>query len=181
MPSLSARAGLDNAAGLREMIGKTLNEKYGKYCVLDADALTAFKGHHETFYTILHDRCVLTPHEGEFARIFPHIKEGNKLARCTEAAKVSGAIVLLKGADTVIAHPDGRTAINTNGTPDLATGGSGDVLAGMITGLLAQGLLPFQASCAAAWIHGRTSQIRGKGMIATDIPDTIPQILQEIG
>lgn len=173
-------AGLENAAGLREMIGRTLNKKYGKHCILDADALTAFKGHHETFYTILHENCVLTPHEGEFRRVFPHITTGSKLERAKEAARLSGAVVLFKGADTVIAHPDGRTSVNVNGTPDLATGGSGDVLAGMITGLMAQGTEPFYAACAAAWIHGRAAQILGKGMIATDIPDTIPQILQEI-
>lgn len=173
-------AGLDDMAGLRKAVMASCDLEMDKLCVLDADALTAFKDHSLEFYNILHEKCVLTPHEGEFQRVFPDIDTGHKLERCKEAAELSGAVVLLKGADTVIAHPDGRAVININGTTDLATGGSGDVLAGLILGLLAQGVLPFEAACAGAWIHGRAGQILGKGMIATDIPCIIPQILQEI-
>ncbi len=149
-----------------------------KACVLDADALSVFADDHEAFYRALNPHCVLTPHEGEFARIFS--LEGDKLARSRAAAARAGAVVLLKGADTVIAAPDGRVAINTNAPPDLATAGSGDVLAGMILGLLAAQMEPFEAACAASWIHGRIAAGHGPGLIAEDLASGIPSALNQL-
>lgn len=146
-----------------------------KACVLDADALTVFREDRAGFYRALNPRCVLTPHEGEFSRVFK--VEGDKLARAREAAASAGAIVLLKGADTVIAAPDGRVVINTNAPPDLATAGSGDVLAGMILGLLAARMETFGAACAATWIHGRIAAQHGPGLIAEDLTNGISQAL----
>lgn len=146
-----------------------------KACVLDADALSVFAGDPEVFYRALNPSCVLTPHEGEFSRIFR--LEGDKLARTRAAAAEAGAVVLLKGADTVIAAADGRVAINTDAPPDLATAGSGDVLAGMILGLVAAQMEPFEAACAASWIHGRIAARHGPGLIAEDLAGGIPDVL----
>lgn len=148
--------------------------------VLDADALTVFAERRDMLFAAITGPCVLTPHDGEFARLFPDIQGGGKLARARAAARASGAVVLLKGADTVIAAPDGRAVVNANAPPDLATAGSGDVLAGLVTGLLAQELDPFRAAAAACWIHGAAAAAFGPGLVAEDIIESVPGALRRL-
>ena len=145
-------------------------------CVLDADAISSFAEAPDLLLEALHEGCVLTPHEGEFARLFPGL-EGDKLSRARAAARAGGAVLVVKGADTVIAHPGGQAVINDNAPPELATGGSGDVLAGCIAGLLAQGMAPFEAACAAVYLHGQAAAGFGPGLIAQDLPEELPGVL----
>ena len=148
----------------------------GKSTVLDADALSVFQSDPQALFDALSERCVLTPHAGEFARLFPGLA-GDKLSSCIKASEVSQAVVLLKGADTVVAEPGGRKVINSNAPPELATAGAGDVLAGLIVGLLAQGLPTFEAASAATWLHGRVAEDLGPGLIAEDLPEALPPVL----
>lgn len=153
-----------------------------KPCVLDAEALTNFSGRSELLFVKLHQNCVLTPHEGEFVRLFGDRIDctQTKHMRALAAAKIANTNVLLKGADTVIAAPDGRYVINDNAPAWLATAGAGDVLAGIIAGLVAQKMPVFLAAAAAVWIHGKIASNFGAGLIAEDLVDGIPEVVQEL-
>jgi NAD(P)H-hydrate epimerase len=169
---LGPGAGVNPA--LRAMVLAALGTK--RAAVLDADALTAFEKAPKALFKAIAGECVLTPHEGEFARLFP--ARGDKLARARAAARASKAVVVFKGPDTVIAAPDGRAAINANAPPELASGGTGDVLSGMIAGLLAQGMAPYAAASAAAWVHGEAGAALGPGLIADDLIAVLPGVLR---
>ncbi len=162
--------GLPPDASTRGAIATLLRE--GRRLVLDAGALSACAGQPEA----LRGAAILTPHEGEFARLFGPVG-GDRLSAARAAARRSGAVVLLKGADSVIAAPDGRAAINHNAPPWLATGGTGDVLAGLAAALLAQGLPAFEAAAAAAWLHGEAAGRIGPGLLAEDLPEAVGHLL----
>ena len=149
----------------------------GAALVVDADGLTVFEGWPADLFEVLDRDDVLTPHEGEFRRLFTGLLGKGREAAASEAAVRAGAIVVLKGRATVIAAPDGRISVNDNGVPWLATAGSGDVLAGMIAGLTAQRMDSFDAARAAVWMHAEAARLFGPGLIAEDLPEQLPAVL----
>jgi NAD(P)H-hydrate epimerase len=148
--------------------------------VIDADAITSFEGDPGTLLSALHDKCVLTPHGGEFARLFPSLSPDRPVDACLAASAKAGCVVLLKGAVTVIADPSGRAAINSDAPGWLATAGSGDVLAGVVASLMAQGEPVFSATAAAVWMHGDAARRFGRGLIAEDLPEQLPVVLKTL-
>jgi len=150
--------------------------------VIDADALSVFRDDPAELFSVLDRDDVLTPHAGEFERVFPGVLKSTpeRISAVRKAAARAQAVVLLKGPDTVIAAPDGRAAVNMNGSPWLATAGSGDVLAGLICGLVAQGVDSFEAACAGVWIHAACADAFGAGLISEDLPDLVPKVLKDL-
>lgn len=177
--ALVAGPALGVTAATRQLLAHALAAH--RPCVLDADALTVYEGDPPELFGQLNSGCVLTPHVGEFNRLFPGQldRASNRIEAVRAAARQAGAVVLLKGPDTVIARPDGEVAVNTNGPPQLATAGSGDVLAGIIGGLLAQGLDAFEAAKSAAFWHGACGSLAGPGLVAEDLPPLLPRVMRQ--
>ena len=154
-----------------------------KPVVIDADALTAFARKSESLKKAILAPCVLTPHDGEFEKLFglrPAEQLPERIAQVLVASKQTQATILLKGSNTIIAGPDDRVIVNENAPPTLATAGAGDVLAGLITGLLAQGMPAFEAAAAAAWLHSKAAELFGMGLIAEDLPGLIPKVWSQL-
>ena len=152
-------------------------------CVIDADAITCFENNPTELFIDTYPHTILTPHEGEFKRLFGEdiASMNDKVLRCIEAAKLAGSIILLKGADTVIASPDGNVVINSSEAPYLATAGSGDVLAGIIASLVGENKMKaFDAACAGAYIHSKLGEMIGPGLIAEDLIDNIPLMIKKL-
>ena len=172
------------AAGVNESTVSNLFAlaRTGAGLVIDADALTVFRDDPEEMFSVLDRDDVLTPHPGEFERLFKGLLAASpeRISAARTAAERSGTVVLLKGSDTVVAAPDGRAVVNVNGSPWLATAGSGDVLAGFIGGLIAQGLDSFEAACAAVWMHSEAAAAFGPGLISEDLPGLIPAVLKRL-
>ena len=182
--SLVEAAIIGPAAGISEA---TLSNvlalaRTGAALVIDADGLSVFRDDPDELFSVLDRDDVLTPHPGEFERIFPGVlkRSPERVSATRAAATRAQAVVVLKGPDTVIAAPDGRAAVNLNGTPWLATAGSGDVLAGLIGGLIAQGMDSFEAACAGVWIHAACAEEFGPGLISEDLPDLVPMVLKHL-
>ncbi len=154
----------------------------GAAMIVDADALTIFRDEPDELFSALDRDDVLTPHPGEFERLFPGLlaRSACRVVAARVAAEMAGCVVVLKGSDTVIAGPDGRASINTNGAPWLATAGSGDVLSGLISGLIAQGMDSFEAACAGVWIHAESGRDFGPGLISEDLPELVPALLRKL-
>ncbi len=154
----------------------------GSALVIDADAITVFRDDPEELFSVLDRDDVLTPHPGEFERLFPRLlaRSPERISAARAAAEAAGAVVLLKGPDTVVAAPDGRAAVNLASAPFLATAGSGDVLAGFIGGLVSQGMDSFKAACAAAWIHAEAAELHGPGLNSEDLPGLAPTVLRRL-
>ncbi|HEY8949471.1 MAG TPA: NAD(P)H-hydrate dehydratase [Rhizomicrobium sp.] len=164
----------------QELVAAVLSSKAS--VVLDADALTSFRDEPKNLFAQLHANCVLTPHDGEFERVFPGLlkQSASRIEAARAAAAAAKCTVLLKGPDTVIAAPDGRAIVNSHAPATLATAGSGDVLSGLIGGLMAQGVDSFQAAAMAAWLHGEAAFQFGPGLIAEDLPESIPDALSAL-
>ncbi|MGL3208617.1 NAD(P)H-hydrate dehydratase [Bradyrhizobium sp. BR 1433] len=174
------------SARTRDFVHTALSAQ--RHLVLDADALTSFAGAPDRLFEAIKSsagqQVVLTPHEGEFPRLFSDISNKHpgrsKLERVRAAAERSGAVVLLKGADTVIASPDGRATVAANAPPWLATAGAGDVLSGIIAGFLAQGVAAFEAASIGVWMHGESASEAGPGLIAEDLTEVLPAVFRRL-
>lgn len=174
------------SARTRDFVHTALSAQ--RHLVLDADALTSFAGAPDRLFEAIKasdgQQVVLTPHEGEFPRLFSDISNKHpgrsKLERVRAAAERSGAVVLLKGADTVIASPDGRATVAANAPPWLATAGAGDVLSGIIAGFLAQGVAAFEAASIGVWMHGESASEAGPGLIAEDLTEVLPAVFRRL-
>lgn len=162
---------------VKDTVLKVLKSR--KHVVLDADALTAFADAPEKLLSALHKECVLTPHEGEFKKLFPDL-DGLNTVRVEKASERAGCTVLLKGNDSLIAQNGRETLSHAEASPYLATAGSGDVLSGMITGLMAQGMAAFEATAASVYLHRQMAQSYGAGLVASDLPDLIPFALKDL-
>jgi hydroxyethylthiazole kinase-like uncharacterized protein yjeF len=181
--------GMGLAATTGDLVKRAVAAK--RATVLDADALLRFQRHPEALFGMLHESCVLTPHGGEFARLFPDLAQAldqgemSKIEAAQAAAQRAGCVVLFKGADTVIAGPEGQgslhAALYDQAAPWRATAGAGDVLAGIITGLLARGFAPMEAAETGAWLHAAAARRFGPGLIAEDLPEALPQVFRDLG